>query len=67
MSDTAIVVGDQVRHIFSGWAGVVTEVRPDDSGMKGSQGPLVTVRLTSPRGKWKPITVTAAELEAISG
>lgn len=44
-------VGDRVRHATSGWAGVVIEVRPDDSGMDGSQGPLVTVRPDHPRPK----------------
>lgn len=63
----AIAVGDHVRHFVSGWEGEVKEIRPDDTGMNGSQGPLATVRLTSPRGRWKPITVTADELEVLDG
>lgn len=52
--------GDHVRHTMSGWAGVVTDVQPDDTGLRGSQGPLVTVRPTSPR----PIEVWDAEADA---
>lgn len=73
VQQSSLVVGDRVEHVFSGWAGVVVEIRQDETGMRGSQGPLVTVRPDHPRPVdapefwegWNPITVTAAELEKI--
>ncbi len=59
-------VGDEVRHLASGWTGTVAAIRADDTGMHGAQGPLVTVDPVRAGGKtWKAITVTRDELEIV--
>lgn len=63
---TTLRVGDPVRHTHSGWTGTVAAIREDDSGMRGSQGPLVTVDPVYAGGKkWNAMTVTADELMVI--